>query len=87
MGVEITKRKRAIIGVNVRYVIVTIGDFVALLLSAVKGGDAALLKLLWDFLLEFDTFYYFVTVGLRSILMSTYVCLCLSAHMTRKPCC
>jgi len=39
----------AVWGVNVGHPIVTNGDFVAELFSAVKGGDAALLKLLWDF--------------------------------------
>jgi len=41
----------AVLGVNVGHPIVTSGDFVAWLFSAVRGGDAALPKLVWDFLL------------------------------------
>jgi len=37
-------------GVNVGHYIATSGDFVAQLFSAVRGGDAALPKLLRDFL-------------------------------------
>ena len=45
------RRKGAVSAVNVGHPIVTNGDLVALLFSAVRGGDAALPKLLWDFLL------------------------------------
>ena len=44
-------RDRGVLGVNVGHPIVTNGILVAWLLSAVRGGDAALPKLLCDFLL------------------------------------
>jgi len=43
--------ERAVLVVNVRHPTVTSGLFVVQLFSAVSGGDAALPKLLWDFLL------------------------------------
>jgi len=46
MRVEIVKGKGAVLGVNVGHPIVTNGD------SAMRGGDAALPKLLWDFLFQ-----------------------------------
>ena len=52
--VEIVEGKGAVSAVNVGHPIVTNGDLVALLFSAVRGGDAALPKLLWDFLLKFS---------------------------------
>jgi len=45
------RRRRSSVGVNVRHPIVTNGNFVAQLFSVVRGSDAALSKLLWDFLL------------------------------------
>ena len=48
------RRERAVLGVNVGHPIVANGDFVAQLFSAVRSGDAALPKLLWDFLLLFS---------------------------------
>ena len=44
------RRERGSFGVNVGRPVVTNGDFVAYLFFAVRGGDAALPKLLWDFL-------------------------------------
>ena len=41
-----------ILTVNVGHPIVTHGDFVAWLFSAVRGGDKALPKLLWNFLFQ-----------------------------------
>ena len=51
MGVAVVEGEGAILAVNVGHPIVTNGDFVAQLFSAVRGGDAALPKLLWDVLL------------------------------------
>ena len=48
--VEIVEGKGAVLGVNVGHPIVINWDFVALVFSAVKGGDAALPKLFWGFL-------------------------------------
>jgi len=45
------RRRRDSLGVSVKDPIVTKGEFVSLFFSAVSGGDAALPKLLWDFLL------------------------------------
>jgi len=45
------QRGRGSFRVNVGHPIVINGYFVAYLFSAVRGGDAALSKLLWDFLL------------------------------------
>ena len=45
------QRDVAVLGVNVENLIVTNGDSVAWLFSAVRGGNAALRKLLQDFLL------------------------------------
>ena len=62
-GVEIVEGKGSFEGKCV-----TNGDFVALLFSAVRRGDADLLKLLWDFL--------FTRVTLRSMCFSLMsVCL------------
>ena len=44
------RREGVVLGVNVGHPIVTNGNFVAYLFSAVRGGDAAVPKLLWDFL-------------------------------------
>ena len=49
--VEIVEGRRAVLGVNAWHPVVTNGDFAAWLLSAVRGGDAVLPKLHWDFLL------------------------------------
>jgi len=48
-GMEIVEREGAVLGINVGHPIVINGDFVAKLFSTVRGGDAALPKLLWDF--------------------------------------
>jgi len=48
------RREGAVLGVNVGHPIVINGDFVAYLLSAMMGGNAALPKLFWDFLFIFD---------------------------------
>ena len=52
------QRDGAVLGINVGHPIVTNGDFVTsngdfvtYLFSAIGGGDTALPKLLWDFLL------------------------------------
>ena len=51
-GVEIVEGEEAVLGVNVGHPIITSGDSVTVtyLFSAVRGGDAALPKLRWDFL-------------------------------------
>jgi len=46
------QRGRNSFGVNVGHPIVANGDFVVQLFSAVRGGDAALSKLLCDFLFQ-----------------------------------
>ena len=47
---EIVEGKGTIFGINVGHPIVTNGNSVALLFSAMRGGDAALPKIIWDFL-------------------------------------
>ena len=49
-GVAIVEIKGTVLGVNVGHPIVTNRDFVAQVFFAVRGGDAGLPKLLWDFL-------------------------------------
>jgi len=51
MGLENVEAEEAVLWVNMGHPIVTNRDFVAYLFSAVGGGNAALPKLLWDFLL------------------------------------
>ena len=51
MEVEIVEWEGAVLGVNVGHSIATNG------ILSVKGGDAALPKLLWDFLLLGRPFY------------------------------
>ena len=46
------RREGAVLGVYVRHPTITNGDFVASLFSAVRGGDVAFPKFLWDFLLS-----------------------------------
>ena len=59
-GVEIGEGEGVVLRVNVGHTIVTNGDFVAWLFLAVRGGDAARPKLLWDFLFIFEL--YIVTM-------------------------
>ena len=49
-GWRSSKGKGAVLEVNMGHPIVTNGDLWQLLFSAMRGGDAALPKLLWDFL-------------------------------------
>jgi len=49
------RRKGTILAVNVGHPILTNGDFMVYLFSAMRGGDAALPKLLWDFLFSFTS--------------------------------
>jgi len=51
MRAAIVEREGAVLEVNAGHPIATNGDFVAQLFSAMRGSDAALPKLLSDFLL------------------------------------
>jgi len=51
------QREGAILGVNVGLFIVTSGDFVASVFSAMRGGDTGLPKLLWDFLFLLGSYH------------------------------
>jgi len=55
MEADIVKADREVLRANVEHPIVTNKDFVAQLFSPVRGGDAALPKLLWDFLFNLIT--------------------------------
>jgi len=55
-GVEIIEGEGSVLAVYVGHLIVTNGDFVASLCSAMWGGDVALPKLRWDFVYMTRTF-------------------------------